>query len=1179
MGKAKAEKVDRRKDIAIVEHELSLEEVYQKHNVRPDQGLSTAQVQELRAKYGYNRLTPAERIPAWLLYVYQYTNFFSILLIAGGILCFIAYGLDQSDASNLYLGIVLEAVVFISSTFSYIQEAKSNAIMQGFKAMVPKRSKAIRDGAAVILDASELVPGDMVEFQEGDQVPADVRVTEAYNLKVDNSSLTGESEALERKPELEEVHGHSGKTPAVEATNLLFFSTIITSGHGKGIVVGTGDNTFMGQIAGLTGESGTGDTTPPLIREVNTFIKYVSVIAILLGITFLGVGIGLGVQTVVQALVFCISVIVATVPEGLLVTLTVALALTAKRMHARNMLVKNLQGVETLGCTTVIASDKTGTLTQNRMTVQHCWYDAELHDVPAPRNLPEFKQMMANREERGSQGWTKYDPDNSSFHMLHKVATICNNSEFILANNLDPAAGLLDLGAEWQKPDFNLLNMGCTGDASESGLLKMVQAVRDAKSYRAAMPKLFEIKFNSTNKWQLSVHTDTEAPAGAPPVLLLKGAPEKVWARCTHILHNGREEPITLEWADKFQAAYNKLGSLGERVLGFAYKNLHGLPHNHPWSETPSCNFPTEGLVFAGLLSLMDPPRLGVPEAVEKCKLASVRVYMVTGDHPITARAIAHDIGILDRDAVETGKGIVCTGDDIRIMEELPEGDVRIAAWDKVLAHEQIVFARVTPAHKLQIVEHNQRHGHIVAVTGDGVNDAPALKRANIGLSMGIAGKDVSKEAADMILMDDNFASIVNGVEEGRLIFDNLKKSIMYTLTSKPPELLPFILWVAARFPLAISTILILAIDLGTDMLPAIMLAYETKESALMLRPPRNANRDHLVDVPLLHFTYLHFGIIQVCAGLFAFMVAMNDWGYPPHVLLGRGIGWSRHPLLCVDRDGDGKVDHCGFGCGEPQNQGSVAAQLRTAYPELAIPTEYCADGCFSPPDGAAWDPFVEFTPGGGFRGFAAGAAAVCGRSCAWYNSLSTETKNTWLAAAATGTGPLSKILTSKDDDLFQQYCAAPQSELFGFPGRDVADTASKGEIGSSYWWGAAFQAAPNLDYQTNALRASQTAYFVAVVLGKAMTAIVSKTRRLSVFQHGIMNNKLLLGAIAFELCLAVLLAYVPPLNTVFSTMPIPGLHWLLGIPWMLFLFCYDELRKLIIRRSNGGYFDKLLFW
>ncbi|KAG2438556.1 hypothetical protein HXX76_005107 [Chlamydomonas incerta] len=1192
-----------RKDLPITAHEQTIEEVAAEFNTSTSKGLTAAQVQESRAKHGENRLTPPKIKPWWMLYIEQYTNFFSLLLIAGGVLCFIAYGIDQSDASNLYLGVVLIVVVFISSTFAYFQEAKSQAIMNGFKEMVPKECKVIRDGAANILNPVELVPGDLVEFQEGDQVPADIRVIDSYNLKVDNASLTGESEACERSAVLvAPAHGHGGgggdveeggkaraKVPAIEATNLIFYTTMVANGHGRGIVVGTGDNTVMGQIAGLTGET-TGDSDPPIVREVNRFITIISGIAITIGVVFLGVGLGLGVMTVVQALVFAISVIVAVVPEGLLVTLTVALALTAKRMHNKNVLVKNLQSVETLGCTTVIASDKTGTLTQNRMTVQHCWYDNQLYDVPSARNAPELTQMMSDPSKKGMHGWSLFDPKNPSFQMLQRIATLCNNSDFIVQDKFDPEAPLLDLEKEALKSDFNLLNLATTGDASESGLIKAVQLLEDVKKYRARYPKLFEIKFNSTNKYQIGIHDQT-VDGDKRPLLVMKGAPERVWAAASKILINGQEVPKTPEWEAKFNTAYEGLGALGERVLGFAYRHLDGLPHDHPWTDQPAANFPVSELVFCGLFSLIDPPRLGVPEAVETCKKASIKVFMVTGDHPITAKAIAQQIGILDEEVLQRGKGRVVTGDDIRVMMDIEDDGKRQAAWDDILLkNEQIVFARVTPAHKLLIVENNQRLKRVVAVTGDGVNDAPALKKGDIGISMGIAGKAVSKEAADMILMDDNFASIVNGVEEGRLIFDNLKKSIMYTLTSKVPELSPFLLWVIAGIPLATTTILILAIDLGTDMIPAISFAYETREADIMCRPPRNAHSDHLVNLKLLLFTYLHIGVMQAAAGWYGYFVAMNDYGYTPWVLPGLGHKWDDHPLLC--RIGDGQAKECGFGCAGAdyngiQNSIISAAGLNStsAAAMVSASSQFCGDGCqgFNSYNNAS-DPFSEFAPGGaGFRGFAAGVGAVCARTCSWYLGLTAQQKAHYLAQAANPNSVERLILTPTDVTQFNTFCGstfnANVSATFGFPGRGQGDSKEEAVAGAVYWWSATVQAQPNMKYQKNVLSQGQTAYFVAVVMNKVIAALISKTRKLSIFQQGVRNNKFMLFGFVFEACLVVLISYVPPLNVVFSTGPLAGLHWLCGIPFFLLCFVYDEGRKAAMRRWPGGWVERLTYW
>jgi sodium/potassium-transporting ATPase subunit alpha len=442
---------------------------------------------------------------------------------------------------------------------------------------------------------------------------------------------------------------------------------------------------------------------------------------------------------------------VGTVPEGLLLTLTVSLALSAKHMYAKNVLVKGMPSVENLGSTTVIASDKTGTLTQNRMTVQHAWYDGQLVTVPAARNIPQLKAAMKPGVIKGP----KYDTKSPSWQALQRVATLCNNSRFVLTDPDDDEKPPLNLAEEVMNPEFNLLGMTCTGDASESALIKSVQLVRDVEEYHKANPKLHEIKFNSTNKWQLSIHKP-EDPNEKKPLMVFKGAPERVINRCSKILIDGEEVPMTEEWMKKYLESYEGLGAMGERVLGFAMKNLD-LPMDYAFTNKPEPNFPTEDLTFVGLMSLIDPPREGVPEAVSKCKRARIKVYMVTGDHPITALAIAKQVGIIDQDKWDAGKALVVKGDDIRQWMDIEDPMERQAKWDWALDHEQIVFARVSPAHKLLIVENCQRRGENVAVTGDGVNDAPALKKANTGIAMGISGKDVSKEAADMILMDDNF--------------------------------------------------------------------------------------------------------------------------------------------------------------------------------------------------------------------------------------------------------------------------------------------------------------------------------------------------------------------------------------------------------------------------------------
>ena len=451
-----------------------------------------------------------------------------------------------------------------------------------------------------------------------------------------------------------------------------------------------------------------------------------------------------------------------------------------------------------------------------------------------------------------------------------------------------------------------MLKREVNGDASEAALLKCCE-LSDGKvmEYRAARRKVCEIPFNSTNKYQVSIHecqVDSDVPGH---LLVMKGAPERILDRCSTIMIDGEEHKMTSEWKEAFNNAYLELGGLGERVLGFCdfVLDTDAFPTGFPF-DGEDVNFPLTGLRFVGLMSMIDPPRAAVPDAVTKCRSAGIKVIMVTGDHPITAKAIAKSVGIIsegsetvediaNRLAVpveevnprEARAAVVHGGE----LKDMGESDI-----DEILIHHtEIVFARTSPQQKLIIVEGCQRMGAIVAVTGDGVNDSPALKKADIGVAMGIAGSDVSKQAADMILLDDNFASIVTGVEEGRLIFDNLKKSIAYTLTSNIPEISPFLLFILADVPLPLGTVTILCIDLGTDMVPAISMAYEQAESDIMKRPPRNPFTDKLVNERLISMAYGQIGMIQASAGFFVYFVILCENGFWPSHLLGLRRAWD----------------------------------------------------------------------------------------------------------------------------------------------------------------------------------------------------------------------------------------------------------------------------------------------
>jgi sodium/potassium-transporting ATPase subunit alpha len=841
MTKAEKEK-DLKRNVAMTEHQEDFDALVKRLGSNIDKGLTSAQVTTLQEKWGKNCLTPPAEMHWFLKFILSLTDFFSLLLWGGGILCFIGYSLEGS-MDNLYLGIVLFVVVLATGIFGFIQNQKSDNLMKSFANMLPPKVLITRDDKTSLEEAIKLVPGDIVEINAGDLIPADLRIIECSdNLVVDNASLTGESEPVKRK----NVPTHDDP---LETQNLCFFGTQVPEGSCKGIIVSTGDNTVMGRIASLAMQTNNEQT--PINRELENFIHIISFIAIGLGLTFAVMNFVRKVPHI-SNVVFVIGIIVANVPEGLITTVTVCLTLTANRMHTKMVLVKNLEGVETLGSTSCICSDKTGTLTQNIMTVAQVVYGGK--DGFA----------IEDCESSFSKSGSSFDTESGSFQALCKCASLCNVAVFDEKSKYetDPDNNwILDSAGNKKPIDFyRMREQGDgsmirevawkpVGNASEAAMIKFINPLpgQEIDAQRISSPPEAVIPFNSKNKYQVHVHVQPQFnPADAakltPEQILaqnkgnrmvyMKGAPERILARCNKKMVDGKITPMSEADSKNIDALNLRLAENGLRVLAFCQAELpHAkYPAGTKYSAEPdgfaSPNFPIgdfnqkydgklkkhansdEGMVYVGMMALIDPPRPAVPPAVNKCKTAGIKVIMVTGDHPVTAQAIAYKVGILwsktkgdmENDNARDG---LSAGDDgwqdpasaqaITVPGHTISIDMEEEKWDAILEHPQIVFARTSPQQKLIIVEHCQRLGHIVAVTGDGVNDSPALKKADIGVAMGIMGSEVSKNAADMILLDDNFASIVAGVEEGRLIFDNLKKSICYTLTSNIPEISPFI--------------------------------------------------------------------------------------------------------------------------------------------------------------------------------------------------------------------------------------------------------------------------------------------------------------------------------------------------------------------------------------------------
>ncbi|XP_049320680.1 potassium-transporting ATPase alpha chain 1 isoform X7 [Astyanax mexicanus] len=811
-----------KKEMDIDDHEITLEELEMRYSTSITKGLSSTFAQEVLERDGPNELKPPKGTPEYVKFARQLAGGLQCLMWVAAVICFIAFGIEISKGEisgydDLYLAITLIAVVVVTGCFGYYQEFKSTNIIASFKNLVPQQALVIRDGQKNQINANLLVVGDLVEIKGGDRVPADIRVITSQGCKVDNSSLTGESEPQTRSPEC------THESP-LETRNIAFFSTTCLEGVATGVIINTGDRTIIGRIASLA--SGVGNEKTPIAIEIEHFVDIIAGLAIFFGFTFFVVAMFIG-YAFLEAMIFFMAIVVAYVPEGLLATVTVCLSLTAKRLARKNCVVKNLEAVETLGSTSVICSDKTGTLTQNRMTVAHLWFDNMIHAADTTED----------------QSGQSFDQSSETWRALGRVASLCNRAVF--------------------KPNQETV----------------------------PIPKL-------------SIH-ELEDPLDLRYLLVMKGAPERILERCSTILIKGQELPLDEQWKEAFQTAYMDLGGLGERVLGFChiYLNEKEFPRGYTF-DTDEMNFTTSGLCFAGLISMIDPPRATVPDAVMKCRTAGIRVVMVTGDHPITARAIAANVGIISEGS-ETVEDIATR---LRIpVEQVKKSDARACVInggqlkdmtsdeldDALRNHPEMVFARTSPQQKLIIVESCQRLGSIVAVTGDGVNDSPALKKADIGIAMGIAGSDAAKNAADMILLDDNFASIVTGVEQGRLIFDNLKKSIAYTLTKNIPELTPYLIYITVSVPLPLGCITILFIELATDIFPSVSLAYEKAESDIMHLKPRNPRRDRLVNEALAVYSYFQIGAIQSFAGFTDYFTAMAQEGWFPLLCVGLRSQWE----------------------------------------------------------------------------------------------------------------------------------------------------------------------------------------------------------------------------------------------------------------------------------------------
>ena len=792
---------------------LSNTEVYTSLDSEP-RGLSEREANLRLARYGPNEIQEIKGPPAINKFLANFYHLFAVLLWVGAVLSFVA-GLPE-------LGWAIIAVIIINAVFSFWQEHKAEEATEALKRMLPGHSKVMREGEVKEILATDLVPGDVLVLEEGDDISADARLVQAFEMRTVNATLTGESDPVRRTSE--PVPG-SDIALAV-SPNIVFAGTSVATGSGRAVVYATGDATEFGKIAGLTQKIA--EELSPLQKEMVFVTRVVAVLAVGLGTLFFVLGSSVAGLSMPVALIFAIGIIVANVPEGLLPTVTLSLAFGVERMAKKNALIKKLSSVETLGSTTVICTDKTGTLTQNEMTVRELWVDGKVITVGGAG----YEPVGLFRDD----GRVLKQPQLDSWAEFFRSALLCTTTRLVA-----PAPG----ERAWK----------VIGDPTEAALLVVgKKAGQDIDAEFSAYPRIYLLPFESVRKRMSSIHEHNSRR-----VAYVKGSPKEILDLSTRVMFNG--EVVAIDSALKAQ--------LAERIDDFARRGLRVLAIARRQLTPDTSFFSTDTiereLVFLGLMAMLDPPRPAVKNAVRLAHRAGIKIIMITGDYGLTAESIARQIGIIE------GQATVVSGPD---LEGMPDERLR-----DVVVEENVIFARVASEHKMRVVDALRSHGEIVAVTGDGVNDAPALKRADIGIAMGASGTDVAREAADMVLTDDNFASIVAAIEEGRAVYDNIRRFITYIFASNIPEMVPFILFVMLGIPLPLTILQILAIDLGTDLAPALALGSEPPEPDVMDRPPRPRNK-RLLDISLIARAYLFLGLIEAAAGMagYYFIYYQNGW-------------------------------------------------------------------------------------------------------------------------------------------------------------------------------------------------------------------------------------------------------------------------------------------------------------
>jgi len=791
------------KDIA----RLRNEDVFDFLGTSP-KGLTSEEARKRLAKYGPNILVKKRHASAVYRFVTYLGDLFSILLLFAALLAAIG-GIWQ-------LSLIILGVVVVNAVFGVFQEWRAEKAIETLRRWMPEYAKVIRDGALKKVPVRDLVPGDVIELEEGDRVPADARLIEAFELWTNNLPLTGESEPQPRTSEPTEVTDST----YLDTPNLVFMGTSVVKGRGRAVVFATGMKTMLGRIADLTQEIG--EELSPLQKEIAYLAKCDFILAVVVGGIFFTVGLIWLHLTFLDSILFMIGVMVACVPEGLQVTVSCALAINALKMLKRNVLVKRLSAVQTLGSVTVICTDKTGTITKGEMTVTKIWVDDKVIQVSGVGYMPVGDFTIDGEIIRKGES--------VELDKLLEICTLCNNAK------VEPPS---DVNRSWR----------VIGDPTDGALL--IAALKhglNPQKLLAEKPMVHMIPFDSTRKRMTTVHK-----ANGKTLVCTKGAPESVLSVCTKISLNNKTESLTEKQLQSVEQKLREFADEGLRVIAVAYKETE--------ENLPIINEDIEkDMIFLGLIAMKDPPRVEVKEAVKQAKQAGIKIVIITGDYGPTAQAIAEEVGI-----TSAGQSRVIHGIDLESMSDQE-------IYEQVKKGE-VIFARVSPEQKLRIVTVLKKNGEIVAVTGDGANDAPSLKEADIGIAMGVSGTDVARDAADLILLDDSFASIVHAIELGRTIYENIRKFFVYVFAHNWAELVPFILYVMLDIPLPLLIVQVLAIDLVIDVIPSLALNLEPPEKGIMQEPPRNVTERLFNKGVFLRSLYI--GLIISAGAMFG---CLNTW-------------------------------------------------------------------------------------------------------------------------------------------------------------------------------------------------------------------------------------------------------------------------------------------------------------